>query len=109
MKAAVIMKSNFNSAHRLNIPSWTIKKNKEFFGICNNPNFHGHNYELEVKVIGEIDKETGIVVELKWLNEIIQKKIKSVEFLSLLHGRRVPPRPLGPPRERVSVSPNIYI
>lgn len=75
MKAAVIRKSNFSSAHRLHNSRWSEDKNKAIFGICNSPNFHGHNYELEVKVIGEIDEETGFVVELKWLKEIIRKDI----------------------------------
>lgn len=75
MKAAVIRKASFNAAHRLHIPKWSDKKNSDFFGICNSPNFHGHNYDLEVKVIGAIDEETGIVVELKWLNKIIQKEV----------------------------------
>ena len=75
MKTKVSRRAHFNAAHRLHIQQWSEQKNKDFFGICNSPNFHGHNYKLEVKVIGEIDPETGFVVELKWLNSIIQKEI----------------------------------
>jgi 6-pyruvoyltetrahydropterin/6-carboxytetrahydropterin synthase len=76
MKVAVIRKAHFNAAHRLHNPSWDEQKNKEVFGLCNNPNYHGHNYELEVKVAGEIDPETGMVVDLGWLADLIREKIE---------------------------------
>ncbi len=60
MKVSVFRKAHFNAAHRLHNPNWSEEKNKAVFGACNNPNYHGHNYELEVKVIGEIDPETGL-------------------------------------------------
>ena len=75
LKVAVVRREHFNSAHRLHNPSWTDQQNKEIFGKCNNPNFHGHNYELEVKVIGKINPETGYVVDTKELSLIIQKNI----------------------------------
>jgi 6-pyruvoyltetrahydropterin/6-carboxytetrahydropterin synthase len=75
MNTSVIRKVNFNSAHRLYNPKWDDKKNDEVFGLCNNPNYHGHNYELFVKVTGAIDPETGYVIDLKILNDILQEEI----------------------------------
>jgi 6-pyruvoyltetrahydropterin/6-carboxytetrahydropterin synthase len=72
MKTAVIRRATFNAAHQLKNKSWSEQKNEEIFGLCANPNFHGHNYVLEVKVIGEIDVETGYVIDLKILNDIIE-------------------------------------
>ncbi|RMD49123.1 MAG: 6-carboxytetrahydropterin synthase [Ignavibacteria bacterium] len=67
----------FSSAHRLFNPAFSDEKNDEIFGKCNNPNWHGHNYTLEVVVKGEIDPETGYVIDLKILKEIIYKNIIS--------------------------------
>ncbi len=75
MKVAVYKKVHFNAAHRLYRSDWSDEKNDEVFGLCNNPNYHGHNYELEVKVIGEIDVETGYVIDLKVLKDIIRKEV----------------------------------
>ena len=75
MKTSVIRKVSFNSAHRLHNPKWDEKKNDEVFGLCNNPNYHGHNYELHVKVSGDIDPETGYVIDLKILNDVLQEEI----------------------------------
>jgi 6-pyruvoyltetrahydropterin/6-carboxytetrahydropterin synthase len=72
MKVAVYRKANFNAAHRLYRKDWSDEKNKEVFGLCANPNWHGHNYSLEVRLLGEIDPETGYVIDLKILNEIIK-------------------------------------
>ena len=72
---AVFRKAHFNAAHRLFVADWTDQKNEEVFGKCNNPHFHGHNYELVVKVVGPVDPVTGFVVDLKWLNEVIQKEV----------------------------------
>jgi 6-pyruvoyltetrahydropterin/6-carboxytetrahydropterin synthase len=74
-KVAVFRKEHFNAAHRLHNPSWTEEKNDKVFGLCNNPNYHGHNYELEVKVVGEIDPETGYVIDLKMLSDLIRTEI----------------------------------
>ncbi len=71
MKTAVIRRATFNAAHQLWNQHWTSEKNNEIFGLCANPNFHGHNYVLEVKVIGEIDLDTGYVIDLKILKSII--------------------------------------
>ena len=67
MRVSVFRKAHFNAAHRLHNPAWSDEKNREVFGLCNNPNWHGHNYELEVGVTGEIDPDTGMVVDLGWL------------------------------------------
>jgi len=75
VKTAVIRKEHFNAAHRLYNSSWSNEKNDQVFGKCNNPNFHGHNYELFVKLIGEPDPETGYVYDMKKLSDIIREEI----------------------------------
>lgn len=74
-KVAVYRKEHFNAAHRLHNPLWGEEKNNEIFGKCNNPNFHGHNYELVVKLVGEPDPETGYVIDLKLLSDIVQEEV----------------------------------
>lgn len=76
MKVAVYRKAHFNAAHRLYNPAWTNEKNNEVFGLCNNVNWHGHNYELIVKVIGEIDPETGYVIDLKILKDVVKENVE---------------------------------
>ena len=78
MKATVIRKEHFNAAHRLNNENWSNEKNKKIFGKCNNPNFHGHNYILEVHVTGEIDTETGYVIDTKMLSELVKENITDI-------------------------------
>ncbi|MFC4870061.1 6-pyruvoyl trahydropterin synthase family protein [Negadavirga shengliensis] len=75
MKIAVHRKEHFNAAHRLHNPAWTDEKNREIFGKCNNPNFHGHNYELVVKLQGSIDEETGYVYDMKQLKDLINEYV----------------------------------
>ena len=75
MKIAVYRKEHFNAAHRLNNPKWSEEKNDEVFGKCNNPNWHGHNYELVVKLIGEPDPDTGYVYDMKDLSDLIKKHV----------------------------------
>ncbi len=75
MKTAIYRKAHFNAAHRLNNPLFDDKKNDEVFGLCNNPNYHGHNYELIVKLTGEVDPQTGYVYDMKLLNELIKEDI----------------------------------
>jgi len=77
MKVSVIRKAHFNAAHRLHNPKWSAEKNTQVFGLCNNPNYHGHNYELEVKVSGEIDPETGYLLDMKILKDIIKEQIEN--------------------------------
>ncbi|MBC7391350.1 MAG: 6-carboxytetrahydropterin synthase [Opitutaceae bacterium] len=76
MKVSVFRKAHFNAAHRLHVKSWSDEKNTEVFGLCNNPSFHGHNYNMEVKVTGEVDPETGFVIDTKILKDIIRKEIE---------------------------------
>ena len=75
MKIAAFRKAHFNAAHRLHHPGWSDEQNKKMFGLCNNPYYHGHNYELEVKVVGVPDPETGYVIDMKILSDLIQEKI----------------------------------
>ena len=77
-RTAVVRCEHFNAAHRLHNNNWTDEQNTEVFGKCNNPNFHGHNYDLEVKVIGVCNPETGYVIDTKILSAIIQKEILDV-------------------------------
>lgn len=65
----------FNAAHRLFNPTWDDETNNRVFGKCNNPNFHGHNYKLEVELDGQINPETGYVLDMKKLSEIIKHEI----------------------------------
>jgi 6-pyruvoyltetrahydropterin/6-carboxytetrahydropterin synthase len=74
-KVAVFRKEHFNAAHRLFNPGWDMAKNDAVFGKCNNPNFHGHNYELVVKVTGEPDPQTGYVIDLKVLSDLVQAEV----------------------------------
>jgi len=74
-KVAVFRKEHFNAAHRLFNPSWDEERNNKIFGKCALPNYHGHNYELIVKVVGEPDANTGYVMDMKELSDIIQREI----------------------------------
>ena len=76
MKISVYRKAHFNAAHRLFVPAWSDEKNAEVFGLCSNEYYHGHNYELEVKVTGEVDPVTGYLIDLKVLKDIIKNKIE---------------------------------
>ena len=76
MKVKVSRKAHFNAAHRLFRADWDDAKNKAVFGKCSNPNFHGHNYELVVSVIGEIDSETGFVMDVKVLKDLIKLHVE---------------------------------
>ena len=76
MKVTVSRKAHFNAAHRLYRKDWSHEKNDAVFGKCNNPNFHGHNYELIVSVTGEIDRETGYVIDMKVLKDIIKNEVE---------------------------------
>jgi len=75
MALTICRKTFFNAAHRLHNANWDSEKNSEIFGVCNSPNYHGHNYELIVKLRGEIDPETGYVMDLKILDTILKKEV----------------------------------
>ncbi len=74
-KVAVFRKEHFNAAHRLHNPLWDDITNVKIFGKCNNPNYHGHNYELIVKITGEPDEATGYVYDLKLLSDLIEENV----------------------------------
>ncbi len=76
MKATVSRRAHFNAAHRLYRKDWTDEKNDTVFGKCNNPNFHGHNYELVVSVTDTIDPDTGYVIDIKTLKDIIKEEVE---------------------------------
>jgi 6-pyruvoyltetrahydropterin/6-carboxytetrahydropterin synthase len=76
-KVAVFRKEHFNAAHRLFNPSWTDEKNFQVFGKCSNPNFHGHNYDVIVKLVGEPDPRTGYVMDMKLLSDMIKEHVLS--------------------------------
>lgn len=76
MRVTVHRKAHFNAAHRLYRKDWSFEKNDEIFGKCNNPNYHGHNYELIVSVTGDIDKDTGYVIDMKVLKDIIKSEVE---------------------------------
>ncbi|SHN28677.1 6-pyruvoyltetrahydropterin/6-carboxytetrahydropterin synthase [Cyclobacterium lianum] len=75
MKTAIFRKEHFNAAHRLHNPKWSSKKNQEVFGKCNNENYHGHNYDLIVKLEGPIDPDTGYVYDMKLLKDLIREYV----------------------------------
>lgn len=75
MIVTVKRKAQFNAAHRLHVPSWTEEENVSFFGKCNRPNYHGHNYKLQVHLTGEINKESGYLFDLGILKEIIEEEV----------------------------------
>lgn len=74
-RVSVFRKEHFNAAHRLFNPAWTAEKNKEVFGLCSLENFHGHNYELIVKVTGLINPDTGYVIDLKQLSDLVKSTV----------------------------------
>ncbi|WP_396170746.1 6-pyruvoyl trahydropterin synthase family protein [Flavobacterium sp.] len=76
MRVTISRKAHFNAAHRLYRKDWTFVQNDAVFGKCNNPNFHGHNYELIVSVTGEIDPETGYVMDVKHLSDLILAEVE---------------------------------
>jgi 6-pyruvoyltetrahydropterin/6-carboxytetrahydropterin synthase len=76
MKAKVSRKAHFNAAHRLYRKDWSFEENDRIFGKCNNPEFHGHNYELIISVTGEIDLETGFVIDVKVLKDLIKSEVE---------------------------------
>jgi len=103
MSVKVSRKAHFNAAHRLYRPDWSDEKNEDVFGKCNNPNFHGHNYELVVSVTGEIDPETGFVIDMKILKDLIKSEIEEALDHKNLN-KEVPEfKALNPTAENISV------
>lgn len=77
MRVSVYRKAHFNAAHRLHNPDWDEETNWSVFGKCNNPNYHGHNYDLTVKVTGEVDPQTGYVIDMKVLKDLIKEHVEA--------------------------------
>jgi 6-pyruvoyltetrahydropterin/6-carboxytetrahydropterin synthase len=75
-RVTVCRKAHFNAAHRLHVPHWSDEKNEAHFGKCNNPNYHGHNYDLTVKITGVPDPESGYVVDMKYLKDLIYQEVE---------------------------------
>lgn len=76
MSVTLYRKAHFNAAHRLFLPEWSDEKNRSVFGKCSNPNYHGHNYELEVGITGPIDSVTGFVIDVAELKAIIKTEVE---------------------------------
>ncbi len=102
-KVAVFRKEHFNAAHRLFNPAWDNVKNDAVFGKCNNPNFHGHNYDLVVKLVGEPNPETGYVMDLKVLSDLIQEKVLEKFDHKNLNQDCVEFRDLNPTAENIAI------
>ncbi|ANH79876.1 6-pyruvoyl tetrahydrobiopterin synthase [Niabella ginsenosidivorans] len=75
MKVSVFRREHFNAAHRLFNPEWDAATNEKVFGKCSLPHYHGHNYELEIKVTGNVDPATGFVMDLKVLSELVNRTV----------------------------------
>lgn len=103
MKVSVSRKAHFNAAHRLFNPSWTDARNKEVFGKCSLPNYHGHNYNLVVTIRGEINPETGYVYDLGKLKTIIENEVEERFDHKNLNLDTVEFRDLNPTAENIAV------
>tara|TARA_R110002033_G_scaffold95642_1_gene144648 strand:+ start:3590 stop:4000 length:411 start_codon:yes stop_codon:yes gene_type:complete len=103
MKVTVHRKAHFNAAHRLYRKDWSFEKNESVFGLCNNPNFHGHNYELIASVTGEIDPETGYVIDVKILKDIIKAEVEDAFDHKNLNVEVAEFKDLNPTAENIAV------
>jgi 6-pyruvoyltetrahydropterin/6-carboxytetrahydropterin synthase len=102
-KVAVFRKEHFNAAHRLYNPAWDDAVNEKVFGKCALPHYHGHNYELEIKVVGEPDKETGYVMDLKILSDLVKREIHSHFDHKNLNLDTVEFKELNPTAENIAI------
>ncbi|AYN67053.1 6-carboxytetrahydropterin synthase [Euzebyella marina] len=103
MKVKVSRKAHFNAAHRLFRKDWDEEKNDSVFGKCNNPNFHGHNYELVVSVTGEIDPATGFVIDMKVLKDLIYEHVEEAFDHKNLNIEVAEFKDLNPTAENIAV------
>ena len=103
MKVKVSRKAHFNAAHRLHNESWSAEKNKAVFGKCNNPHYHGHNYDLIVSVTGEIDPDNGYVMDMKSLKDLIRKEVEDAFDHKNLNLEVPEFKNLNPTAENISV------
>lgn len=102
-KVSVFRREHFNSAHRLNNPAWDEATNASVFGKCNNPHYHGHNYELVVKVTGVPDEATGYVYDLKLLSDMIQQYVLERFDHKNLNEDTVEFKKLNPSAENIAI------
>ena len=77
MTTSIYRESHFNACHRMHNPIWSNEKNAEIFGLCNSPNYHGHNFKLIVKLTGAVDLDTGYIMDLKVLSQIIKNNVEN--------------------------------
>jgi len=103
MEISVSRKSHFNSAHRLHVAHWSEEKNKLVFGSCNNPNYHGHNYDMIVTVTGQLDQETGYLIDTKILKEIIKEEVEDRFDHKNLNLDTEEFKPLNPTAENIAI------
>jgi 6-pyruvoyltetrahydropterin/6-carboxytetrahydropterin synthase len=103
MKVTIFRKEHFNSAHRLFNPAWSDERNESIFGKCNNPNYHGHNYELIVQLRGEIDPDTGYVYDMKLLSDLIKEHVLNKFDHKNLNLDTVEFKDLNPSAENIAV------
>jgi 6-pyruvoyltetrahydropterin/6-carboxytetrahydropterin synthase len=103
MSVKVSRRAHFNAAHRLFRPDWSDEKNNAIFGKCNNPHFHGHNYELVVSVTGEIDPVTGFVIDMKILKDLIKSEIEDALDHKNLNQQVPEFKKLNPTAENIAV------
>lgn len=103
MNVKVSRKAHFNAAHRLYRPDWDNAKNEEVFGKCNNPRFHGHNYELIVSVTGPIDPVTGFVIDMKVLKDLIRTEVEDALDHKNLNEEVPEFKTLNPTAENIAV------
>lgn len=102
-KVTVNRRAHFNAAHRLHNNAWSEDRNTEIFGKCNNPYYHGHNYELIVSVRGEIDPQTGYVMDMKVLKDIIKQEVEEPFDHKNLNEQVKPFDRLNPTAENIAV------
>lgn len=102
-KVSVFRKEHFNAAHRLNNPLWDEATNAKVFGKCNNPHYHGHNYELVIKVTGVPDKATGYVYDMKLLSDLVQENVLEKFDHKNLNEDTVEFRDLNPSAENIAI------
>lgn len=103
MRVKVSRKAHFNAAHRLYRKDWSEEKNAEVFGKCNNPYFHGHNYELVVSVTGDIDPETGYVIDMKDLKYLVREQVEQYMDHKNLNEQVEEFKTLNPTAENIAV------
>lgn len=102
-RVAVFRHEHFNAAHRLYNPDWEDKQNSQVFGKCSNPNYHGHNYELIIKVVGEPDPRTGYVMDLKELSDLVNEQVIERFDHKNLNLDTVEFRSLNPTAENIAI------